>query len=177
MEGRRQRRALTDLPIPPGAQVGQHAGRDLGPHGWSATAFSATRKKRRGGSRDNRLAMRQSGLAELRANLSNENTPLAYLRMAISLVVFGISLNQFSQFMQEQNRVGIGRLLLRNTEFAGAGMVILGIIVSLWSLFRYWTVRRAIQRGHSRPFDVAVASLTLLLVVPAVATVVWIFKQ
>ncbi len=124
----------------------------------------------------NRLAMRQSGLAELRANLSNESTHLAYLRMAISLVVFGISLNQFSQFMQDHNRAGVGPLLLRNTEFAGAGMAILGVVVSLWSLFRYWTVRQAIRRGHSRPFDVAVVILTLLLIVPAVATVVWIFK-
>src|SRR5688572_21812985 len=97
----------------------------------------------------NRLSMRQTGLSELRSNLSNETTHLAYLRMAISLVVFGISLNQFSQFMQDQNRLGVGRLLLRNTEFAGAGMVILGVVVSLWSLFRYWTVRQAIRRGHS----------------------------
>jgi putative membrane protein len=154
-----------DLPELPDEVYRSIEGKDSG----TATTLLAVHR--------NRLAMRQSGLAELRANLSNENTHLAYLRMAISLVVFGISLNQFSQFMQEQNRVGIGRLLLRNTEFAGAGMVILGIVVSLWSLFRYWTVRRAIRRGHSRPFDVAVASLTLLLVVPAVATVVWIFKQ
>ena len=125
----------------------------------------------------NRLAMRQSGLAELRANLSNESTHLAYLRMAISLVVFGISLNQFSQFLQDQNRMGLGGLLLRNTEFAGAGMVILGVVVSLWSLFRYWVVRQAIQRGHSRPFDVAVVILTLLLVIPAVATVAWILSR
>ena len=124
----------------------------------------------------NRLAMRQSGLAELRANLSNESTHLAYLRMAISLVVFGISLNQFSQFLQDQNRVDIGGLL-RNTEFAGAGMVILGVVVALWSLFRYWVVRQAIRRGHSRPFDVAVVILTLLLVVPAIATVAWILNR
>src|SRR5918993_1840066 len=75
----------------------------------------------------NRLSMRQTGLAELRANLSNESTHLAYLRMAISLVVFGISLNQFSQFMQDQDRAGLGRLLLRNAEFAGAGIVLLGV--------------------------------------------------
>jgi len=153
-----------DLPELPDAIYESIEGKDSG----TVTTLLAVHR--------NRLAMRQSGLAELRANLSNENTHLAYLRMAISLVVFGISLNQFSQFMQDQNRLAVGPLL-RNTEYAGAGMVILGVVVSLWSLFRYWTVRQAIRRGYSRPFDVAVGVLTLLLVVPAVATLVWIFSQ
>ena len=154
-----------DLPELPDAIYESIEGKDSG----TVTTLLAVHR--------NRLSVRQTGLAELRANLSNENTHLAYLRMAISLVVFGISLNQFSQFMQEEGRVGIGRLLFRNTEYAGAGMVILGVVVSLWSLFRYWTVRRAIRRGQARPFDAAVVTLTLLLIVPAVATVVWIFKQ
>ena len=85
-----------ELPELPEAVYRSIEGKDSG----TATTLLAVHR--------NRLAMRQSGLAELRANLSNENTHLAYLRMAISLVVFGISLNQFSQFMQEQNRVGIG---------------------------------------------------------------------
>ena len=106
-----------DLPELPDAIYESIEGKDSG----TVTTLLAVHR--------NRLSVRQTGLAELRANLSNENTHLAYLRMAISLVVFGISLNQFSQFMQEQNRVGVGRLLLRNTEFAGAGMVILGIFI------------------------------------------------
>ena len=126
----------------------------------------------------NRMAMRQTGLAELRSNLSNESTHLAYLRLAISLVVFGITLNQFSQFMQDQNRMGIGvvRALWRDTEFAGAGMVIGGLLVALWSLYRYWTVRQAIRHGLYKPLDVAVVILSLLLIVPAAATAVWIFN-
>ena len=125
----------------------------------------------------NRLAMRQTGLADLRSHLSNESTHLSYLRMTISLVVFGISLNQFSQVLLAQNRIGVGgaRLLLRNTEFAGAGMVILGVLVALWSLYRYWMVRRAIRLGQYRPFDAAVAILSLLLIIPAAATAFWIF--
>jgi uncharacterized membrane protein YidH (DUF202 family) len=126
----------------------------------------------------NRLAMRQSALAELRAHLSNETTHLAYLRMAISLVVFGITLNQFSQFLQkERPSESGGWALLRNAEYAGSGMVILGLVVALWSLYRYWQVRQAIRRGRYRPLDVAVVLLSLLLILPASITAFWIFVQ
>jgi len=124
----------------------------------------------------NRLSLRQTALADLRSNLANESTHLAYLRMTISLVVFGITLNQFSQFMLDQRRFAPGTgPILRNTEHAGAGMVILGLLVALWSLYRYWTVRQAIRHGHYRPFDVAVAVLSLVLIIPAAMTVFWIF--
>lgn len=127
----------------------------------------------------NRLAMRQAGLADLRSNLSNESTHLSCLRMAISLVVSGIGLNQFSQVLLAQDRIGIGgtRRLLCNTEFAGAGMEILGVLVALWSLYRYWMVRPAIRPGRYRPFDVAVAIPSLLLIIPATAAAFWIFIQ
>jgi uncharacterized membrane protein YidH (DUF202 family) len=126
----------------------------------------------------NRLAMRQSGLAELRAQLSNETTHLAYLRMAISLVVFGISLNQFSQFLQDEKRTGDGVwLFLRNAEYAGSGMVLLGLLVSVWSLYRYWHVRQAIRHGRYRSLDTAVVVLSLLLIIPASVTAFWIFVR
>ena len=124
----------------------------------------------------NRLSMRQTALADLRSNLSNETTHLSYLRMTISLVVFGISLNQFSQLLQDQDRMDI-HPLLRNTEYAGAGMVILGVVVALWSLYRYWTVRQAIRRGHYQPLDAAVMILSLLLIIPAAATAFFIFVR
>lgn len=127
----------------------------------------------------NRLSMRQTGLSDLRSNLSNESTHLSYLRMTISLVVFGITLNQFSQFLQDHNRLGIDatRRLLRNTEYAGAGMLILGLLVAVWSLCRYWQVRQAIRRGHYRPSDAGLVVLSLLLIIPVAVSVLWIFVR
>ncbi len=154
-----------DLPVLPEAVHRSIEGKDSGT---AATLLAVHR---------NRLAMRQSGLAELRAHLSNETTHLAYLRMAISLVVFGISLNQFSQFLQDEKRMDGGWLLLRNAEYAGAGMVLLGLVVALWSLYRYWHVRQAIRHGRYRPLDTAVVVLSLLLIIPASVTAFWILVQ
>lgn len=126
----------------------------------------------------NRLSMRQTGQSELRSNLANESTHLAYLRMTISLVVFGITLNQFSQFLQDRRGIDVGGgVLLRNAEYAGAGMVTLGLIVAVWSLYRYWQVRQAIRRGHYRPLDKAVVVLSLLLILPMAVTAFWIFVR
>lgn len=156
----------TDLPELPDAVHRAIEGKDSGT---AATLLAVHR---------NRMTMRQTRLSELRSNLSNETTHLAYLRMTISLVVFGITLNQFSQFLQEHDRIELGGgPWLRNAEYAGSGMVVLGLLVALWSLYRYWTVRQSIRHGHYRPMDAAVVILSLLLILPTAATAFWIFAR
>ena len=127
----------------------------------------------------NRLSMRRTRLSDLRSHLSNENTHLSYLRTMISLVVFGLTLNQFSQFLQDQGQGGIrGSVrLLRNTEQAGAGMLILGLLVAAWSLCRYWQVRQGIRRGNHELSDAGLMVLSLLLIIPATAAILWIFVR
>src|SRR5688500_1508359 len=95
------------------------------------------------------LSVHRTGLSDLRSHLSNERTHLAYLRTSISLIGFGITINRFAIFLQEKHLLSQTqhRPMLRDTENAGAGMVIVGLALVAWSLYRYWHVNQDIERG------------------------------
>jgi len=124
------------------------------------------------------LAVRRTGLADLRSHLANERTHLAYLRTAVSLISFGITLNRFSVFLQQQGTLTPGKgthEMLRDTGNVGSGMVLLGLIVVVWSLYRYWHVNRDIVSGNFRSMGFAVIAYTLLVVVLGGLSAVWLF--
>lgn len=126
-----------------------------------------------------RLSIRRTGLSDLRSHLSNERTHLSYLRTAISLIGFGITINRFSVFLQEKGKVDVGQTgpMLRSSENAGAGMVVIGLVLIAWSLYRYWHVNQDIERAQFRPLHRAVIMLTALLVIAGVSTTIWLFLQ
>ena len=125
------------------------------------------------------LSTHRTGLADLRSHLANERTHLAYLRTAVSLIGFGITINRFSVFLQEKGKVAIGQTsrVLRSSENAGFGMVVIGLVLVAWSLYRYWHVNQDIERAHVRPLHRAVIALTALLALAGVGTTVWLFLQ
>ena len=125
------------------------------------------------------LSVHRTGLADLRSHLSNERTHLAYLRTSISLIGFGITINRFAIFLQEKHLLSQAhhRPMLRDTENAGAGMVIVGLALVAWSLYRYWHVNQDIERGVFRPLHRAVISVTVLLLLGGGATAAWLFLQ
>lgn len=125
----------------------------------------------------NDLAEERTNLAHLRWHLANERTHLAYVRTAVSLVGFGITLNRFSIYLLENRDLSPDstRLLLRNTENAGAGMVVLGIAVLLWSLHRFWRVSQDIDRAQYVPRHRGVLLLTLGLLALGGVTALWLF--
>lgn len=131
------------------------------------------------GSASTLLSIHRTGLSDLRSHLSNERTHLSYLRTSISLIGFGITINRFAIFLQEKGLLPQThhRLMLRDTENAGAGMVIVGIALVAWSLYRYWHVNQDIERGVFRPLHRAVISLTVLLLLGGAATAAWLFLQ
>jgi putative membrane protein len=127
-----------------------------------------------------RLATQRTGLADLRSHLANERTHLAYLRTVVSLMGFGVTLNRFSIFLQEQGRAAhdrVGVLMLRDTEYAGAGMVLVGLALLVWSLYRYWHVNQDIRKAQFRPLHRALMTVTVLLVLLGGMTTVWLFLQ
>lgn len=126
-----------------------------------------------------RLSIKRTGLADLRSHLSNERTHLAYLRMSISLIGFGITINRFSVFLQEEGKVARGATgpMLRSSEHAGAGMVVIGLLLITWSLYRYWHVNQDIQKARFRPLHRAVLILTLWLVLAGGFTAAWLILQ
>jgi putative membrane protein len=125
------------------------------------------------------LSVHRTGLSDLRSHLSNERTHLAYLRTSISLIGFGITINRFAIFLQEKHMLAEAqhRPMLRDTENAGAGMVLVGLVLVAWSLFRYWHVNQDIERGVFRPLHRAVISVTVLLLLGGGATAAWLFLQ
>jgi putative membrane protein len=125
------------------------------------------------------LAVRRTGLADLRSHLANERTHLAYLRTAVSLISFGITLNRFAVFLQQQGTLTPGqgtRDMLRDTGNVGSGMVVLGLAVVVWSLYRYWHVNRDIVSGNFHPMRLAVVVYTLLVILLGGLSAVWLFS-
>jgi putative membrane protein len=125
-----------------------------------------------------RLGVRRTGLADLRSHLANERTQLAYVRTAVSLISFGITLNRFAVFLQQQGTLQPGQgtgHLLRDTGNVGGGMVILGLVLSVWSLYRFWHVDREIVRATFTPLNRAVYILTVMLILCGGLSAVWLF--
>jgi inner membrane protein YidH len=124
------------------------------------------------------LAVRRTGLADLRSHLANERTHLAYLRTAVSLISFGITLNRFSVFLEQQGELKPGqgtRAMLHSTGDVGIGMVMLGLALVVWSLYRFWHVNRDIVLGNFHPLKGSVFAYTLLVVLLGGLSAVWLF--
>lgn len=156
--------ANSDLPVDLARSI---EGKDSGT---ASTLLSTHRTK---------LSIRRTGLSDLRSHLANERTHLAYLRTSISLIGFGITINRFSLFLQEHGKLASDQTgpMLRSTEHAGAGMVVIGLALILWSLYRYWHVNQDIGNARFRPLHRAVITLTVLLVLAGGFTAAWLFLQ
>jgi len=122
------------------------------------------------------LAERRTGLANLRSHLANERTHLAYLRTAVSLISFGITLNRFSIYLRENRNLSPEptRLFLRNTENVGTGLVVLGLVLMVWALHRFWRVSEDIERSRHVPRYRAVLLLTLGLIFLGGLSALWL---
>ena len=106
-------------------------------------------------------------------HLANERTHLAYVRTAISLFAFGITLHQFSWFISEH------RALPQPGVFAagwrvGLGMVLFGILLALWSAIRFDQVTRDIESGTYRPSRIAMWVLSCGVLVLGAAGALWL---
>jgi putative membrane protein len=64
---------------------------------------------------------------------------------------------------------------LRDTRTVGAGMVLLGIALAAWALYRYWRVNQSIRVGVFEPLDRPVVAMTLLLILLGGASALWMF--
>jgi putative membrane protein len=123
-----------------------------------------------------RLSVYRTRVSNLRSHLANERTHLSYLRTTVSLIGFGITLNRFSIYLVQQGKLEDGtRHMLRDAGNAGVGMVVLGLVLLLWSIYRYWRVGQDIERGEyvARQKGTLVASFGLLLL--GGITAVWLF--
>jgi len=93
------------------------------------------------------LAVYRTFVSNIRSHLANERTHLAYLRTAISLIGFGITINRFAQWLLQSELKG-SPLPLVDVRHAGSFMVILGVLLLAWSLYRFWVVSKDIEYGR-----------------------------
>lgn len=160
----------TPTPLKPGLPEDLATSIEGKDSGTASTLLSTHRTK---------LSIKRTGLSDLRSHLSNERTHLSYLRTSISLIGFGITINRFSIFLQEHNRLASDQTgpMLRTSENAGAGMVVIGLALIVWSLYRYWHVNQDIETARFRPLHRAVVMLTVLLILAGGFTAAWLFLQ
>jgi putative membrane protein len=114
----------------------------------------------------------------VREHLANERTYLAYMRTAIALVSFGITINRFSLFLLEKQLLTKAQsVLLDNAEDLGIIMVILGMACMLWAGFAYADVSRQIETGVFRPRKRAIWIITFLVFGFSALSLYWLFQR
>ncbi|MDX3885337.1 MAG: DUF202 domain-containing protein [Sphingomonas sp.] len=123
------------------------------------------------------MSEHRTKLSNDRSHLSNERTHLSYVRTAVSLMSFGITINRFAVFLAEgkgyDDRIATRRMW--STEQFGLGMVVVGIILLIWSLFRYRAIHAQLLSQEFRPPAVSVLLLTLAIIaLGAVSSVILI---
>jgi uncharacterized protein (DUF302 family)/uncharacterized membrane protein YidH (DUF202 family) len=107
--------------------------------------------------------------ASPRDYLAVERTFLAWIRTGLALMGLGFVLARFGIFLQEFTLVRPGAAMKSYglSEFFGTCLILLGVIVSVLSLFRYRRMIKDLKDGKdtlSRPSRMAVSAAILLAV-------------
>lgn len=116
----------------------------------------------------------------LSEHLANERTYLAYLRTSISLISFGVTINRFSLYLIQSNKMPphtAERWNLADVGRLGIGMVIAGIILLVWACLHYTHISNQIERGNFRPNTIMAWIITLAVLVGGGASLIWLFTQ
>jgi putative membrane protein len=120
------------------------------------------------------LAVYRTRVSNLRSHLANERTHLAYLRTAVSLVGFGITLNRFAQWLIQSDLKG-ARMPLIDARHVGSFMVVLGLLLLAWSLFRFLVVSKDIEQGRFVAHDRAIFIASMGVLVIGGGSALWMF--
>jgi putative membrane protein len=121
------------------------------------------------------LSEKRTQLSDVRSHLSNERTHLSYLRTGISLISFGVTLNRFSLFLIQSNEMPRhkGRSLLHDTTNIGIGMVVIGCIMLLWSVFHFVKTADAIDNLSFKPSKWSILIFSGIIIVMGTFATAW----
>ena len=118
--------------------------------------------------------------ANLSEHLANERTYLAYLRTAISLISFGITINRFSIYLIQSNKLPeqtLGRWDMVSVGRVGFGMVIFGLLLIVWAGIHFTRVCRGIDRGDYRPSQFVTWIITASVLIGGGISLIWLFPR
>lgn len=123
-----------------------------------------------------KLSGHRTSLSDIRSHMANERTHLSQVRTAVSLMSFGITLNRFSITLRESHLMPEDRPIFRQTENVGLGMVILGIVLLAWSVWRFERVYHDIETLTFKPPRLGVLILSLTIMLLGAASTVWMIS-
>lgn len=116
----------------------------------------------------------------IRDHLANERTYLAYLRTALSLLSLGISVNRFSLYLIERNKISMetsSGVTLLGAEYLGIGMAVLGLILLVYGIVRFTQMNSQIEAQAYRPNLRAMWVLSIIIVLGAIGGIAVLFTR
>lgn len=116
-----------------------------------------------------------------REHQANERTFLAWLRTSIALIGFGFALARFGLFLRQLETSFPNQTLPPSRSFVdsqtvGLGLVIVGILVIILSVWRYNQVFWQIERGNYHPSRLMVwftAGIVVILGLLSIPFILW----
>lgn len=147
------------------------------------SSLEAELVKRRAGLSTDRTGLhkKRTAFSALRSLLSNPRTHLSYLCTVIALIGSGIALNRFVVYLIDKQPLA-GSAPLQNTQWVGLGMValgavmlVLGIALLAWTIYRYQHTVRGSERHQYHSNWRAMLAATMLFLVFSTITTIWLF--
>jgi putative membrane protein len=123
---------------------------------------------------------RESKIDRQREHQANERTFLAWLRTSIALIGFGFALARFGLFLRQLETAVTPKITptrsFISSENLGVGLVIVGIIITVFAVWRYNQVFWQIERGDYRPSRLLVwvtAGIVICLGILSIPLLLW----
>ena len=93
------------------------------------------------------------------------------------MMSFGITLNRFSIYFRESKLSAVHHGILHETESVGLWIVLLGIGILAWALYRYRRVTREIETDNFTPPHVALNIITIIILILAGTSTIWMITS
>jgi putative membrane protein len=123
---------------------------------------------------------KESKIDRQREHQANERTFLAWLRTSIALIGFGFALARFGLFLRQLETAVTKEITPTHSfirsENLGVGLVIVGIIIIVFAVWRYNQVFWQIERGDYRPSRLLVwvtAGIVICLGILSIPLLLW----
>jgi putative membrane protein len=116
----------------------------------------------------------------IRDHLANERTFLAYLRTSLSLLSLGVSVNRFSLYLLEKNKISADTTsgtTLVGAEYLGIGMAVVGLILLVYGIVRFTQMNGQIEAQAFRPNIRAMWVLSVIILIGAIGAVAVLFTR
>jgi putative membrane protein len=119
------------------------------------------------------------GSEHVSEHLANERTYLAFLRTAVSIIGFGITINRTALFLLESRAVPAhlqGVVGLLGTERLGSFMVLAGIALLIAGSIQFQRITTEIEDGSYRPRTMQIWVTTFIVTVATVVILLWLIS-